>query len=124
MIWPDWQYPHWITSRSSHAFWIFWPAGVSPIASMVVTGESPTLCIGVLQERMGVPFICNGAGAAQRHATAELGTRHAEHVAQDPQKWDVPVDVDGMLNVIDLDGERHGWDPLDVQGEGKDLANR
>ena len=34
------------------------------------------------------------------------------------------VDVDVVLNVIDLDRERHGWDPLDVQGESKDLANR
>src|SRR6476646_8452307 len=58
MICPDLQYPHCTTSRSSHAFWIFAPAGVSPIASIVVIAESPTLSTGVMQERMGVPFIC------------------------------------------------------------------
>src|SRR4029079_8500830 len=54
----------------------------------------------------------HGAGAAERHATAELGARHAEHIAQDPEERDVSVDVDVVLNVIDLDRERHGWDPF------------
>src|SRR5271166_4496721 len=58
MIWPDWQYPHWTTSRSSQAFWILAPASVAPIASIVVILEAPTLLIGVMQERVAAPSIC------------------------------------------------------------------
>src|SRR6476661_799797 len=56
MIWPDWQYPHWTTSRSSQAFWILAPTAVLPIASMVVISELPMLSIGVMQERVGSPL--------------------------------------------------------------------
>src|SRR5262249_36160196 len=58
MIWPDWQYPHWTTSRSSQAFWILAPTAVLPIASMVVISEVPMLSIGVMQERVGSPLTC------------------------------------------------------------------
>ena len=58
MIWPDWQWPHWTTSRSSHAFWILAPAGVAPIASIVVIEDAPTLSMGVTHERVGAPSIC------------------------------------------------------------------
>ena len=58
MIWPDWQYPHCGTSRSSQAFWILAPAAVAPIASMVVISEVPTLSMEVMQERAGAPSIC------------------------------------------------------------------
>src|SRR6267154_4403216 len=58
MIWPDWQYPHCTTSRSSQAFWILAPAAVAPIASIVVIAEVPMLSIGVIQERMATPSRC------------------------------------------------------------------
>src|SRR5215831_3375685 len=58
MIWPDWQYPHCTTSRSSQAFWILAPAAVAPIASIVVTADVPMLSIGVIQERVATPSIC------------------------------------------------------------------
>src|SRR5215475_4088284 len=58
MIWPDWQYPHCGTSRSTQAFWILAPAAVAPIASMVVISELPMLSIGVMQERVGSPPTC------------------------------------------------------------------
>src|SRR6202166_2085224 len=55
MIWPDWQYPHCTTSRSSQAFWILAPAAVAPIASIVVIAEVPTLSIGVIQDLTATP---------------------------------------------------------------------
>src|SRR5713226_7025318 len=58
MIWPDWQYPHCTTSRSSQAFWILAPAAVAPIASIVVIAEVPMLSTGVMQEREATPSIC------------------------------------------------------------------
>src|SRR5229473_7718196 len=58
MIWPDWQYPHCTTSRSSQAFWILAPAAVAPIASIVVIAEAPMLSIGVIQERVAAPSTC------------------------------------------------------------------
>jgi len=58
MIWPDWQYPHCTTSRSSQAFWILAPAAVAPIASIVVTADLPMLSIGVMQERVATPSTC------------------------------------------------------------------
>src|SRR5216683_7575775 len=58
MIWPDWQYPHCTTSRSSQAFWILAPAAVAPIASIVVIAEVPTLSTEVTQERVGAPSTC------------------------------------------------------------------
>src|SRR5580700_4320339 len=58
MIWPDWQYPHCTTSRSSQAFWILAPAAVAPIASIVVISESPMLSTVVMQERVATPSTC------------------------------------------------------------------
>src|SRR5215472_2516294 len=58
MIWPDWQYPHCTTSRSSQAFWILAPAAVAPMASMVVTSEAPMLSTGVTQDRVALPSMC------------------------------------------------------------------
>src|SRR5712671_6229239 len=58
MIWPDWQYPHCTTSRSTQACWILAPAAVAPIASIVVTAEEPMLSIGVIQERTATPSTC------------------------------------------------------------------
>ncbi|MNF73831.1 hypothetical protein D3C84_558450 [compost metagenome] len=49
----------------------------------------------------------HGAGAAERHAAAELGAGHAQHVAQDPKQRRVGVDVDAVLSAIDLQGEGH-----------------
>src|SRR5262249_26503875 len=39
-------------------FWIWAPAAVAPIASIVVTLEVPTLSIDVIHERVGAPSIC------------------------------------------------------------------
>src|SRR5262249_12144239 len=50
----------------------------------------------------------HGAGAAQRHAAAELGAGHAEHVAHDPKERRVTVDIDAMGVAVDFDGEGHG----------------
>src|SRR6202011_815170 len=58
MIWPDWQYPHCTTSRSSQAFWILAPAAVAPIASIVVIADVPILSTGVMQERVATPSTC------------------------------------------------------------------
>src|SRR5437016_2550428 len=58
MIWPDWQYPHCTTSRSSHACCTFLPAGVSPIASMVVIFLPAAAATGVTHERVGWPSSC------------------------------------------------------------------
>src|SRR6202030_138140 len=58
MIWPDWQYPHCTTSRSSQAFWILAPAAVAPIASIVVIADVPMLSTGVMQDRVATPSIC------------------------------------------------------------------
>jgi hypothetical protein len=44
--------------------------------------------------------------AAQRRAAAELRAGHAEHVAQYPQEWRVPVDVAGPSRAIDV--VKHG----------------
>src|SRR5215831_8304524 len=58
MIWPDWQYPHCTTSRSSQAFWILAPAGVAPIASIVVIADVPTSSTAVMHERVATPSMC------------------------------------------------------------------
>ncbi|MNR44492.1 hypothetical protein D3C85_1632430 [compost metagenome] len=49
----------------------------------------------------------HGAGTAQRHAAAELGTGHAEHVAQHPQQGRVVVHVDLVLGAVDLEKMSH-----------------
>ena len=64
---------------------------------MVVTGASPTLSIGVMQERMGVPFICTVQAPHSAMPAAEFRAGHAEHVAQDPQERDVAVYIDVVL---------------------------
>src|SRR4051794_16161252 len=50
----------------------------------------------------------HGASAAQRHAAAELGASHAEHVPQYAEQRRVAVDIDTALNSIDVDGKAHG----------------
>ncbi len=42
----------------------------------------------------------DGAGAAQRHAAAELGAGHAEGVAQDPEQRHLRHDIDGLLFAV------------------------
>src|SRR5207249_12158701 len=70
-----WQYPHCTTSRSNHACCTFLPAGVSPIASMVVIFLPVAAATGVTHERIGWPSSC---------------TVHAPHSAM-PQPNFVPV---------------------------------
>src|SRR5215510_11922812 len=55
MIWPDWQYPHCGTSSASQAAWTFLPAGVAPMASMVMIRLPTTAETGVTQDRVGCP---------------------------------------------------------------------
>src|SRR6267143_2831494 len=55
MIWPDWQYPHCGTSSSIQACWIFLPAGVAPMASIVVMRLPAVAETGVMHERTGLP---------------------------------------------------------------------
>jgi hypothetical protein len=47
------------------------------------------------------------AGAAERHAAAELGAGHAEHVSKHPQQRGVTVDIGGAVYAIDFDREDH-----------------
>src|SRR6266850_940501 len=49
----------------------------------------------------------HGAGAAQGDAAAELGARHAEHVAQHPEKRRVRVDVGVARGAVDFDRDGH-----------------
>src|SRR5262249_23538478 len=51
----------------------------------------------------------DGARSAKRHAAAEFGAGHAEHVAQDPQERSVVVDVDCPIDAIDLDRDGHRY---------------
>jgi hypothetical protein len=50
----------------------------------------------------------HGAGAAQRHAAAELRAGHAEHVAQHPQERRIAVDIDAVCVPVDFDVKSHG----------------
>jgi hypothetical protein len=47
------------------------------------------------------------ADAAERHAAAELGASHAQHIAQHPQERGVIVDIDCSLDAVDLDFDCH-----------------
>jgi len=49
----------------------------------------------------------HGACAAERHAAAELRTRHAEHIAKHPQQRGVAVDIGDAVYAIDFDPEGH-----------------
>src|SRR5258707_3406135 len=51
----------------------------------------------------------HGASAAQRHSATEFRARHAEHVAQNPKKRRVAIDVDGMAHAVDVDRVWHWW---------------
>jgi len=51
----------------------------------------------------------NRAGAAERHAAAEFGAGHAEHVAQDPEQRGVAVDINRPIDAVDLDRDCHGY---------------
>src|SRR5467141_4126012 len=57
MTWPDWQYPHCGTLSASQAAWTVLPAGVAPMASMVVTRLPTAAETGVMHERVGCPSI-------------------------------------------------------------------
>jgi hypothetical protein len=52
------------------------------------------------------------------HAAAELGSGHAEHVAQHPWESGVAVDIDGVTRGIDFDLERDGWLQLSFRTVG------
>jgi hypothetical protein len=81
-----------------------------------MTCDLPMLSIGVMQER-GNAIDMHGAGAAKRHAAAELRSGHAEHVAQHPEQRRVVIDIDALRVFVDLDGERH-----DVPSSGDDAS--
>src|SRR6516225_9713396 len=56
MIWPDWQYPHWGTEFSIHAFWTGCKAPSAANASMVTISWLATPLMGVVQERIAFPL--------------------------------------------------------------------
>src|ERR1700719_604686 len=63
------------------------------------------------------------AGAAKRHAAAELRAGHAQHIAQHPEKRRVAVDIDYVCRSVDFDGEGHGvFSFLPVAAEGDQPA--
>ena len=78
------------------------PAGVAPIASIVViVGGADAVDRG--DARAGGDAVdMHGAGAAQRHAAAELRAGHAEHVAQHPEQRRVAVDIDAVSLAVDF----------------------
>src|SRR5262249_58551295 len=51
----------------------------------------------------------HGAGAAQRHAAAELRSGHAEDIAQHPQQRGVAINIDRSIDAVDLDGGGHSF---------------
>src|SRR5882724_916349 len=51
----------------------------------------------------------HGAGAAERHAAAELSAGHAEHFAQHPQKRSVTINIDCPIDAVDLDCGGHNY---------------
>ncbi len=51
----------------------------------------------------------DSAGAAERHPAAELRAGHSEHIAQYPEQRRVAIDIDGAIDTIDFDLERHGY---------------
>src|SRR3954453_17369228 len=53
----------------------------------------------------------HGAGATQRHSTAELRASHAEDVAQNPQQRRVTIDVDAPRGSVNVDGKTHDTAP-------------
>ena len=56
-----------------------------------------------MQERTGCAVDVHGAGAAQRHAAAELGAGEAQLVAQRPQQRGVVGEVDVVAPAVDVD---------------------
>jgi hypothetical protein len=48
------------------------------------------------------------AGAAERHAAAELRAGHAEHVTPTQSSGRVAIDIDAVIHAIDFDPERYG----------------
>jgi len=54
-----------------------------------------------------VPLVHQDKRGAVTDAAAELGSGHAEHVAQHPWESGV-VDIDGVTRTIDFDLERDG----------------
>ena len=63
----------------------------------------------------------NGTGAAERHATTELGTGHVEGIAQDPQQWHRGIDVDGLG--FSVKGEANGHKSLPRAGVAESHAS-
>ena len=63
----------------------------------------------MIQERVATPSTWTGAGAAERHAAAELRAGHAEHVALHPQERSVAVNIDRPIDAVDLDCGGHSY---------------
>jgi hypothetical protein len=47
------------------------------------------------------------AGPAQSCGATELCAGHAQDVAQDPEEWDIAIDIDEMARPVDLDCVGH-----------------
>src|SRR6516162_10839811 len=72
----------------------------------------------------GGPVEMHGAGAAERHAAAELRAGHAEHVAQYPEKRRVAVDIDRPIDAVYFDREGHGSIPIGWSGRATGSRRR
>src|SRR5258705_12967706 len=71
----------------------------------------------------------HGAGAAERHAAAELRAGHAEYVAQHPEERRVAVDIDHPIDAVDLNCGGHSYlhairyaIPTSFTASGRDAA--
>src|SRR5437763_7684087 len=64
----------------------------------------------------------HGAGAALRDATAELGARESERVAQHPEERRVGCDVDGFALAVDGEGNRGHDEVSSTKGIGEKRA--
>ena len=79
------------------------PEGVSPIASMSRNGcAADAIDRGEASTRW-LPVDMDGAGAALPDAAAELRPGHAKHVAHDPKKRNVAVDIHCSVLAVDFD---------------------
>jgi len=61
----------------------------------------------VTQERVAVPSIVDGAGTAERHAAAKLGTGHIEGVAENPEEGHLRTDVHGLGLAVQSEANGH-----------------
>jgi hypothetical protein len=72
----------------------------------------------------GAAVDMHSAGAAERHAAAELRAGHAEHVTQHSEKRRVAVDIDGVIHAVDLNRRSHIESPFRGQVDDPAMSRR